>query len=152
MRGRVLSWVALGAIVLATTAVLVVRSRPSDAPAARAARLERKLACVECAGESVRDSNSPMARAVRVDVDKRIAAGERDAQILGAVRRAYGDRVLLVPANRGIGLVVWMVPTIAVLLGGAGIVLALRRWSRAPRLDASSDDEHIVDVARSEPQ
>jgi hypothetical protein len=39
-----------------------------------------------------------------------------------------------------------------VLLGAVGIVLALRRWNRAPRLDATSDDEHIVEAARSEPR
>ena len=32
-------------------------------------------------------------------------------------------------------------PVVALVIGAAGIVLALRRWSRTPRLAATDDDE-----------
>ena len=52
--------------------VLVVRSRPDDSPAARAARLEHQLACPVCEGQSVADSNAPESRQIRADIPARI--------------------------------------------------------------------------------
>ena len=60
----------------------------------------------------------------------------------------YGDRILLAPSNRGIGLVAWVLPALVLLLGGVGIAIALRRWSRTPRLAATADDEAVVAAAR----
>ena len=61
---------------------------------------------------------------------------------------AYGDRILLTPDGGGLGVVAWGVPVVAVVLGGVGIAVMLRRWSRTPRLPASDEDEAIVTRAR----
>ncbi len=50
----------------------------------------------------------------------------------------------LKPGDDGIALLAWGIPVIVVLAGGAGLVIALRRWSREPRLEATADDEAIV--------
>jgi cytochrome c-type biogenesis protein CcmH len=74
-------WVVLVALVAVTLVVLVTRSQPSRSPRARADRLAHQLACPECEGESVADSYSVSARAIREDIQRRIAAGESDAEI-----------------------------------------------------------------------
>jgi cytochrome c-type biogenesis protein CcmH len=141
-------WVGLAVIVVSAVVVLVGRSGPSHAPAARAARLENELACPVCTGESVADSNAPESRAIRVDIVKRIHAGQEDGEIRDAYVATYGEHVLLTPSNGGLGVVAWGVPVIALVIGGAGIVLALRRWSRSPRLAATADDAAVVADAR----
>jgi cytochrome c-type biogenesis protein CcmH len=141
-------WLALGALVAVTLVVLVTRSQPSSSPRARAERLAHQLACPECEGESVADSNSVSARAIRADIPRRIAARESDAEIRAAYVAKYGEKVLRTPANSGIGLVAWVIPAVALFLGLAGIALALRRWSRTPRLTATEDDEAIVAALR----
>jgi cytochrome c-type biogenesis protein CcmH len=141
---RWVPWVALGALVIALVAVIVVRSQPSDSAESRARRLERELACPVCTGESVAESNAPEARAIRDDIRDRIDAGESDGEIRRAYTSVYGERVLLNPDDRGLALVVWGLPVVAFVAGAAGLVLVLRRWSRAPRMHASADDEVLV--------
>ncbi len=141
-------WLLLVAVVVVTLVVLVTRSQPSHSPRAHADRLAHQLACPECEGESVADSSSVSARAIRDDIPRRIAAGESDAQIRAVYVSKYGERVLRTPTNSGIGLVAWVVPALALFLGLAGVALALRRWSRTPRLPATPEDEAIVTVAR----
>jgi cytochrome c-type biogenesis protein CcmH len=141
-------WLALAVVVVIAGIVLAARSGPSDAPAARAERLNRELACPVCDGEAVADSNAPESRAIRTDIVRRIRAGERDAEIRAAYVESYGEQILLTPSNRGIGIVAWGIPIVALVLGGAGIVVAVRRWSSAPRLAATPADEDVVDRAR----
>jgi cytochrome c-type biogenesis protein CcmH len=141
-------WIALAAVVVIAGLVLAARSGPSNAPAARAARLDNELACPVCVGESVADSNAPESRAIRVDIVKRIRAGQRDSEIRDAYVAIYGEHILLTPSNGGIGIVAWGIPIVALVLGGAGIGFAVRRWSTAPRLAATVEDEDVVDRER----
>jgi cytochrome c-type biogenesis protein CcmH len=129
-------WLVLAAVVVIAGLVLAARSGPSNAPAARAARLDNQLACPVCVGESVADSNAPESRAIRSDIVKRIRAGQRDADIRDAYVAIYGEHILLTPSNGGIGIVAWGIPIVALVLGGAGIVFTVRRrWQRVSTLD-----------------
>jgi cytochrome c-type biogenesis protein CcmH len=149
-RGKLVPWLALALVVAVGIVVLVVRSRPDNSPAARAARLEQQLACPVCEGQSVADSNSPQSRAIRDDIPRRIAAGESDAEIRQYYVSRYTERILETPSNSGIGIIAWGLPALAVILGALSIVVAVRRWSRAPRLTATDEDEDIVRRARAE--
>ena len=144
-----LPWLALGLVVVVGIVVLVVRSRPDNSPAARPARLEHQLACPVCEGQSVADSNSAQSRAIRDQIPRQIAAGMSDAEIRSYYVARYTDRILETPSNSGLGVVAWGLPTVAILLGAAGIALAVRRWSTTPRLSASDEDEDIVRRARA---
>ena len=151
MRSRkVLPWFALMAVVIVGLAVLVVRSRPDNSPAARASRLEHQLACPVCEGQSVADSNSPQSRAIRDDIPRRIAAGQSDAEIRAFYVARYTEKILETPSNSGLGIIAWGLPALAVILGLAGIFVAVRRWSNTPRLAATDEDEDIVRRARRE--
>ena len=141
-------WFALGAIVVIAVVVLAARSGPSRAPAARAARLDSELACPVCTGESVADSNAPESRAIRDDVVDRIRSGQSDSGIRDAYVAIYGERILLTPANGGLGVVAWGLPVVAFVVGAAGIAFAVRRWSVTPRLAATDDDADVVDRER----
>jgi cytochrome c-type biogenesis protein CcmH len=151
MKSRKLApWIALVIVVIVGIVVLVVRSRPDDSPAARARRLEQQLACPVCEGQSIADSNSPQSRAIRDDIPRRIAAGQSDAQIRAFYVSRYNERILETPSNSGLGIVVWGLPALAIILGSASIVVAVRRWSRTPRLTATDEDEDIVRRAREQ--
>ncbi len=145
---KLLPWFALGLVVVVAIVVLVVRSRPDASPTARAYRLEHQLACPVCEGQAVFDSNSPQAAAIRDDIPKRIAAGQSDGEIRAAYVALYNEKILETPSNSGLNIVVWAVPVLALILGVVGIGLAVRRWSRAPRLVPTDEDEDIVRHAR----
>jgi len=143
-------WVALAALVVVMVVVLVARSRPDNSPSARVNRLEHELACPICEGQSVADSNSLEAQGIRVEIPQLVAQGKTDAQIRAYYVARYGDKMQEIPDDSGIGLVVWLVPAIALILGLGGIALLLRRWSRTPRLHATPEDEELVQHARHE--
>jgi cytochrome c-type biogenesis protein CcmH len=149
-RRKLAPWLALALVVVVAIVVLVVRSRPDNSSAARAARLEQQLACPVCEGQSVADSNSPQSRAIRADIPRRIAAGQSDAEIRQYYVSRYTERILETPSNSGLGIIAWGLPALAVILGALSIVVAVRRWSHAPRLEATDEDEDIVRRAREE--
>jgi cytochrome c-type biogenesis protein CcmH len=143
-------WAVLAVALVGVLAVVMVRSRPSNSPSARANRLAHELRCPTCESESVADSQSPAAVAIRADVKRRIAAGESDGEIKAAMVASYTQYILLSPDSHGIGLIVWAGPVAVLILGAGGIVLALRRWSRQPRLTATGADEALVAHARDD--
>jgi cytochrome c-type biogenesis protein CcmH len=147
---NVVPWFALAVVVVVSGVVLVGRSRPDTSPAARAERLEHQLACPVCDGQSVFDSNSPQSSAIRADLPRRIAAGQSDADIRAAYVALYGEKVLETPSNSGLGIIAWGLPALAVILGAVSIVVAVRRWTHAPRLPATAQDEDVVRRAREE--
>jgi cytochrome c-type biogenesis protein CcmH len=144
-----IAWLALAAVVVIAVAALVVRSGPSHSPSARASRLANELACPVCTGESVADSNAPESRGIRIDIARRIRAGQNDAEIRAAYVATYGEGILLTPSNGGLGVVAWGVPVLALVLGAGGIALAIRRGSRTPRLTATDADAALVDRQRA---
>ena len=75
---------------------------PGDpTPAERGALDRRGLACPECEGLSVADSNARTSTAIRDDIRDRIAAGESDAEIRAGLRRPVRRAILLEPRAAG---------------------------------------------------
>jgi cytochrome c-type biogenesis protein CcmH len=144
-----IAWLALVAVVAIAMVALVVGSGPSSSPSSRAARLANELACPVCSGESVADSNAPASRSIRADIVRRIDAGQSDAEIRDAYVARYGEHVLLTPDSGGLGVIAWGLPVLVIVLGAGGIVLAIRRGSRTPRLAASPADVALVAEARA---
>ena len=145
-------WLVLVVLVAVAAVFLIARSSPSDEPDARAGRLEHELACPVCTGEALAESNAPEARAMKAEIPELIDDGMSDDQIKQHYVDIWGERILLEPQNDGIALIAWGLPVIAIILGAAGIVFALRKWSNQPRLAATADDEVEVERARRHEQ
>jgi cytochrome c-type biogenesis protein CcmH len=141
---RWLPWIVLGVLVAGALAYAVWPRSSDESVAAHTRRLASELRCVDCQGLSVADSATSTARATRADIAARIRRGESDADIRQVYVDRYGESVLLKPASQGLGAVVWALPVAAIVLAAGGLVLALRRWQREPRLEASPEDEELV--------
>jgi cytochrome c-type biogenesis protein CcmH len=141
-------WIVLGALVVA---VLGVTLWPGSEPtrAERAHSIAAGLKCQECTSLSVADSNAATSEAIRADIKRRIAAGESDGEIRRYYVDQYGESILLEPQGSGISLLVWVLPVVLVVVGGAGIVFVLSRNAREPRLHASDADEQLVERERA---
>ncbi|MCU1429364.1 MAG: uncharacterized protein JWL83_3364 [Actinomycetia bacterium] len=149
MRARALApWIGLVVVLAISLVVLVGRSQPSHSPAARASRLDHQFKCPDCEGESIANSQTAAAIAIRADVRRRIARGETDAQIRAYYVERYPD-INLQPGSSGINLLIWAAPVLALVAGFGGIVMMLQRAKRQPRLTATADDERLVARARS---
>lgn len=100
---------------------------------ARARALGRQLRCPVCQGESIDDSNAPVARDLRLLVRERLVAGDSDAQVLDYITVRYGEYVLFQPAAEGMNLILWFIgpASLVVALGGVGLMLRRRRGQAA---------------------
>jgi cytochrome c-type biogenesis protein CcmH/NrfF len=142
---------ASGGAALLIVAALAWAAWPSSGPrtaSQRAHELATELRCPDCEALSVADSSTSSARAIRADLSRRTAAGQSDAQIRQTYIDRYGDSILLKPSGSGLGLLVWGLPVVALIVGGAGLAFALARWRRTPRLVASDEDEALVRQSR----
>jgi cytochrome c-type biogenesis protein CcmH len=99
----------------------------------RARALQKDLRCVVCQGESVDESNAPIAADIRKLIRERIAAGDSDSQIKDYLVSRYGDFVLMKPPLEPNTVLLWFGPA-AVLLIGAGVAAtAVTRARRRAR-------------------
>ena len=117
----------------------------------RARALSKQLRCLVCQNQSIDDSDAELARDLRVEVRKQLAAGASDADIMASLRATYGDYVLLNPPISPGTYILWGAPAV-ILLAGAAIMLAGRRRRRegmsAPRDDDAETGSTAAPVDR----
>ncbi len=92
--------------------------------------IAKQLMCPVCAGQSVAESNSDLARDMRRLIKKKIEEGQTDEDIILWFRGNYGDTILAKPPLRGFNLVIWLLPLAAVATGVAFAVFYIRRNTR----------------------
>jgi cytochrome c-type biogenesis protein CcmH len=117
--------------LLAAVLVAVLAGAPA-APAQdppNAADLEAELVCPVC--ETTLDqSDAPVAQRMKTFIRERIAAGDSEEEIKGALVAEFGDGVLATPGKSGFGLLAWLVPLGALVGGAVAVGLLIRAWSR----------------------
>jgi cytochrome c-type biogenesis protein CcmH len=75
------------------------------------------------------DFSCQVSPAMHRDVIALVDGGYSAQEIIDAFVETYGERVLMSPRKSGFNLLAWFAPGVAVLLGGAGILILLRRWN-----------------------
>jgi cytochrome c-type biogenesis protein CcmH len=97
---------------------------------ARARALQKEFRCLVCQGESLDESNAPLAADLRRLIREHIARGESDDQITHYLVARYGDFILMKPPFDEGTWILWLAP-FAVLLAGGGIAFAIVRRAKA---------------------
>lgn len=103
---------------------------------ARAKALMEELRCLVCQGQSIADSDAPMAGDMRSQVRERIAAGEAPDAVRDWLVARYGNWVTYDPPFAADTALLWLTPLAALL---AGIWLAFGRLQRRPRDDKAPE-------------
>lgn len=94
---------------------------------ARALELMERLRCIQCQGQSIHDSDAPIAGAMRHEVREQIEAGRSDAEIESWLVQRYGEWISFVPPTHGSGLLLWIMP---LLLLAAALLVARGRFRK----------------------
>ena len=143
--------VPVAALVAVVAVALVIggagRSSGHRSAGARTEAIAADLRCPVCQGLSVADSHSPTAESIKEDIRRRVDAGESDAAIKAVYVGSYGEWILLKPETSGVGVLVWVLPVLALLLAVGGLALAFRRWRREPSRVATDEDRALVEAA-----
>jgi cytochrome c-type biogenesis protein CcmH len=124
---------ALRAALLAV--VLVPLRLAVPALATTQQEVEESLTCQCGCGLTVLGCNHlqcPSGEPMKKEIAERLARGEDGETILAAFRERYGEKVLSSPTLRGFNWLAWVTPFAAILAGGLGVTLVIRRWVRAP--------------------
>jgi cytochrome c-type biogenesis protein CcmH len=103
---------------------------------ARAVALQKELRCVVCQGQSLDESNAPLAADLRRLIRARIAAGDSDEQVEHSLVARYGDFILMKPPLEPLTYALWFGPLGILLIGGAAVALVIVRARK--RLDSAS--------------
>lgn len=124
---RRLAWLCLAAVVAVALVIGVTDREPATADE-RARRIGDSVMCPACSGETVSNSQAPVAVNIRRQIQARVAEGQSDQEIRDALAAAYGERVIMNPPKSGVAGLVWVLPVVALVAAAAGLVVAFRRW------------------------
>jgi len=98
---------------------------------ARARHIGGELRCMVCQNQSIDDSDASLAGDLRVILRERLLAGDSDQQAIDYIVARYGTYVLLKPPFDRETLFLWLGPVLALIAGGTGVGLYLRRRTPA---------------------
>jgi len=116
---------------------------------ALATEVNQSLRCVVCQGETIQDSNAPLAADMRRIVRERLAAGDSPDEVRAFMTERYGNFVLMKPPLQTDTLLLWFGPLLALIGALAAAYIYLRSGTGAPRASASelAEEEAALDAA-----
>ena len=89
-------------------------------------KITKNLRCLICQGQSVYDSDSDFANSMKILVDKKIEEGLSENEIYDFFKEKYGEWILYDPSLNKNTYILWLLPLLIFLLGGAIIVKKLK--------------------------
>ena len=87
--------------------------------------ITKNLRCLICQGQSVYDSDSDFANSMKILVDKKLNEGLSDKEIYNFFKEKYGEWILYDPGLNKNTYLLWLLPILIFLFGGAIIVKGL---------------------------
>ena len=122
------------ALLLALAAMPATGAAPAQATPQRASLpdIEDEVMCVTC-NVPLNIAESPQASRQRAFIRAQIAQGLTKEQVKARLVDEYGDDVLALPQDDGIGVAAYAVPVATVLVMVAVVALLLPRWRRRDR-------------------
>ena len=90
-------------------------------------KILKNIRCLICQGQSVYDSESEFASSIKLIVDRKINEGLKEKQIYQFLREKYGDWIIYDPEVNKNTFILWLLPLLLFLLGGAIIYKKLKK-------------------------
>ena len=82
-------------------------------------KITKNLRCLICQGQSVYDSDSEFANSLKIVVDKKLQEGLSEDQIYEYLKTKYGEWILYDPGLNKNTYILWLLPLLIFLAGGA---------------------------------
>ena len=89
-------------------------------------KITKNLRCLICQGQSVYDSDSDFANSMKILVDKKLKEGLSENEIYDFFKEKYGEWILYDPGLNKNTYILWLLPILIFLLGGAIILKKLK--------------------------
>jgi len=82
-------------------------------------KILKNIRCLICQGQSVYDSESDFASSIKLVVEKKINEGLTEVEIYKFLKEKYGQCILYEPELSKNTYILWLLPMLLFLLGGA---------------------------------
>jgi len=83
----------------------------------RARKISKNIRCMICQNQSIDDSNSSIARDLRLLIRSKIEEGSKDKEIYQFLTERYGDFILLKPPLKANTIALWFLPFVFFIIG-----------------------------------
>ena len=93
-------------------------------------KILKNIRCLICQGQSVFDSESDFANSIKLVVEKKISDGLSEEQIYDFLKIKYGQWIVYEPEFNKNTLILWLLPILLFLIGGAIILRKLLLFKR----------------------
>ena len=82
-----------------------------------ARNISKNIRCMVCQNQSIDESNSPLAKDLRILIRNKIQEGKTDKEIYKFLTDRYGDFILLKPPLNLSTVALWFLPFVFALIG-----------------------------------
>ena len=89
-------------------------------------KITKNLRCLICQGQSVYDSDTEFANSLKLVVANKITEGMSEKEIYEFLKTKYGDWILYDPVLNQKTYILWLLPLLLFLIGGAIIFKNLK--------------------------
>ena len=90
-------------------------------------KILKNIRCLICQGQSVYDSESDFASTIKLIVDRKIKEGQQEELIYDFLKEKYGDWIIYDPELNKKTYILWLLPLLLFLLGGAIIYKTIKK-------------------------
>ena len=82
-------------------------------------KILKNIRCLICQGQSVYDSESDFSLSIKLIIDKKINENSSEKEIYDYLREKFGDWIIYDPLLNKNTYILWLLPLLLFLLGGA---------------------------------
>ena len=150
MTRRAASWLLVVVVAVSAMVVAAVDEGEPKTNADRAYSLAKDFACPVCQGQSIAESDVPIARTIRRNIRIWVDEGQSHGFIRDELVSIYGEDIDYSPSTDGISSLVWVLPIVGFAAAVAGLTIVFRRWKAEAVNEATAADEALVAAARRE--
>ncbi|MGH2751396.1 MAG: cytochrome c-type biogenesis protein [Actinomycetota bacterium] len=126
-----------GCVALMLVAMLAAPAT-AQSPEDLANEISNKVMSPYCPGVTLHDCPSQEALDLRDDIAGYAARGMSEDEIMDRLEADFGPSIRAEPSSDGAGVLAWVLPTVALLVGGAAAWTLVRHWTGA-RVRAEPD-------------
>ena len=79
--------------------------------------ISQNVRCLVCQNQSIDESNSELAKDLKILIKEKLINGDSDEEIYGFLKERYGDYILLKPPLNLNTVILWFLPFIVLMFG-----------------------------------
>lgn len=137
------------ALAFVTSLLFAIPAR-AQSPEDLANDISNKVMSPYCPGVTLHDCPSQNALELRDDIENYARDGMTEAEIMDRLEADFGPAIRAEPSSEGAGVLAWILPSIALLIGGGLAWMLVRRWFKRSRGIEDGDGRQVVTVSGDE--